>query len=341
MAVVHHLKPRANAVYYIGQDTPHERQLIEQGGFDGYFRIQAGKLRRYQGLRWWQQLLKIRTLLLNIIDVFRFGIGCLQSLWRLWRLRPDRVFIKGGYVGLPVGFAAWLLRIPCIIHESDCVPGLTNRLLSRFTSYRVSGFAIEGFWDLGNPIRQSLLEPTSLDRRHFGIESQCPIILVMGGSLGSKSINTAAQALAARTEAYELIHIYGRATPPLDMDYPHYHPYEFLHEEMAAALQLADIVVSRAGANTLAELAALAKPTIVVPHPNLSGDHQTRNAQHWSDALVLVPQAELSAQRLQQEIDTLLGDAAERSRLQQRLHSYARPTAAADIAEYILNPEPV
>ena len=240
-------------------------------------------------------------------------------------------------MGLPVGLAAWILRIPFIIHESDAVPGLTNRILSRFTPYRLSGFDIDGFSNLGNPIRQSLLEPLELDRSTFSIESERPIVLATGGSLGSRHLNDAVIGMAKMHDDFEIIHIYGGSRPADLPTFSHYHPYQFLTSEMAHALRLADVVVTRAGANTLSELALLGKPSVVIPHPNLTGNHQSKNAQQWQDAIKLLPQSDLSAEKLHETVSAILDDSHERDRLQEVISSYSRPTAAADIADYIIS----
>lgn len=303
-------------------------------------RIMAGKLRRYHGQSWWTKLLDLKTLLLNLIDTLKLAIGLMQSLWLLIRLKPDRVFIKGGYVGLPVGIAAWILRIPFIIHESDSRPGLTNRLLARMTPYRVSGFDVPGFINLGNPVRQEVLEPGRFRREDFGITSDKPLVLAVGGSLGAAGINRAVADLAAKTDRFEIIHITGD-NKVTDLELPYYRQYAFLGQEMATALQLADVVVSRAGANTLAELASLQKASIIVPHPSLSGDHQYHNAKAMADkkAIIMLPQAEISGKRLIEELEAILDNPGLRRQLEQGIGEFARDTAALDIAEQIINPD--
>lgn len=303
-------------------------------------RISAGKYRRYRNQRHLSAIWDIKTFLLNLRDLFRFALGFFQSLWHLLRLRPDRVFIKGGYVGLPVGLAAWCLRIPLIIHESDSVPGLTNRILGRLTPYKLAGFQVPEFLEIGNPVREEIIRPASPQPADFGIRSGKPVVLVFGGSLGSESINQVIYELAGLQDEFEIIHIYGRAADQNKLPtYPQYHPYQFLTDQMAAALQLADVVITRAGANTLAELAALGKPSIIVPHPHLQD--QPQNAAQWSDALVVLEQSQLSADRLYRHVSRIIDDDQLRGRLSEAISRRARPQAAADIAEYIAKPQPV
>lgn len=300
--------------------------------------VPAGKYRRYSGEAWWKTLFDIKTTALNIRDMVRFAAGFLKSVWLLLRIRPDRVFIKGGYVGLPVGLAAWALRIPFIIHESDKVPGLTNRVLRRFTPYRVSGFETPGFVPLGNPVREDILRPVSLNRDHFGISSGKPVVLVFGGSQGSYAINRVVEEMAAMYDDMEIIHVHGRSGTGQAESFAHYHPREFLTEDMPHAMQLADAVVARAGANTLAELAVLSKPSVIVPHPNLSSDHQTENAVSWRDSIVMVPQSELTAPALHNQLETIIHDRETRQELIPAIAERANSHAAADIAEYVINP---
>lgn len=301
--------------------------------------IKAGKVRRYHNRTRRQRWLDLKTLWFNVRDLVRVGIGLLQSLALLIRLRPERIFIKGGYVGVPVGLAAWCLRIPFVIHESDSVPGLANRLLSRLTPYRISGFPLPGYVNLGNPIRIELLEAASPSRASFGIASDKPVILAVGGSLGSESLNSCVTRLAEITDRFEIIHITGdNKTAALSR--PHYHQYPFLLEEMAAALQLADVVIARAGANTLAELAALRKVSLIVPHPSLSGNHQHQNALALAEhgAIVLLPQSELDPQHLADTLERLTSDSGYRTQLQERISAFARADAAERIATMVLEP---
>lgn len=336
LAVAHHLTARGNQLYYIGSGSAGESRLFGGSGIT-MCRIPAGKYRRYTG-QGWSGLLDLKTLVLNIRDLGRFSAGFIKSIWLLLRIRPDRVFIKGGYVGLPVGLAAWVLRIPFIIHESDRVPGLTNRVLKRFTPYRVSGFETDGFRPLGNPVREDILRPVQTDRARFGITSQKPVVVVFGGSQGSRDINAVTRELTQRYDEFEIIHLHGQEVPaPMD-EYEHYHPYEFLTGDMPHALQVADAVVARAGANTLAELAVLAKPAIVIPHPSVSGDHQTQNALAWRDSICLLPQSELTLDKLVEELRRIVYNPSMKRELSEAISARANPAAAADIADYVLTP---
>ncbi len=299
----------------------------------------AGKFRRYHNRSWLNRLTDWRTLVLNIYDGFRFLVGVLRSIYLLLRIRPDCIFIKGGFVGLPVGVAAWILRRPFMTHESDSVPGLTNKILGRLTPHRVSGFDIEGYENLGNPVRPEITLPSSYSLEDFGINSDKPIILAFGGSLGSVSLNDVVVSFARSNSDYEIIHITGDGASETDDSTTNYHAYKFLSDKMPAALQMASVVVSRAGANTLAELATLGKVSIIVPHPSLSGNHQYKNAAVMADsgAVVLIDQNELTLERFASEVERVSRDEDLRNRLSENIAKFARQDSAELIADKLLS----
>lgn len=303
-------------------------------------KIVSGKMRRYSGRPFWENLLDLKVKLLNIWDFFKLIVGIILSIWLLLKLRPDRVFCKGGYASLPVGIAAWLLRKPLIIHESDAHIGLSNRILARLTPYRISGFDVSGFLNLGNPIREDITHPSSLGKSDFGITTDKPVVIVVGGSLGSSSINSVVSHLAEETDGFEIIHVAGEGKEEKN-HLNHYHSYSFLGPELAGALQLADVVVARAGANTLLELAALGKAAIIVPHPRLSGNHQYENAKIMADkqAAILLPQDELNIDNLQVMITKVTQSPKYREELEKNIKEFANLSAADAIAGAILDPQ--
>ncbi len=307
-------------------------------------RITSGKFRRYPGRPLLENIFDLKMKYLNIRDFFKLIIGILMSLRLLWRIKPDVVFCKGGFASLPVGIAAWILKKPLVIHESDAHVGLANRILSKLTRYRISGFEAEGFLALGNPIREDLLVNSgnvAINRDDFGIRSDKPVVLAMGGSLGSTTLNVAVVGLVKSTDKYEIIHISGEGKALDAENMPHYHNYTFLGDQLASALNLADVVISRAGANTLVELAALGKAAVIVPHPSLSGDHQYRNARLMADAeaAVLLPQDELNYKRLDEVITKIVQDPTYRGKLENNIRRFANLTAADDIAKAVLDPK--
>lgn len=338
MAVAQALKSQPdNKLHYIGLGDAREQALVAPTGIPMH-KITAGKFRRYHTQTWLEHLLDVRTVALNVRDSFRVAAGFVKSLWLLVRLRPDRVFIKGGFVGLPVGLAAWVLRIPFIIHESDSRPGLANRVLARLTPHRISGFDVPGFINLGNPVRLEILGG-KVNRALFGITSSKPVVLVVGGSLGSRQLNTAITQLIDLCDRYEIIHITGN-NQEITPDKSYYHPYPFLGAEMADALQTADVVISRAGANTLAELAALKKPSLIIPHPHLSD--QLKNAQHLAeaDAVLTFAQAELSGIHLIHELDVLFAQPEKLDSLRENIAQFQVANSAELIGRMIIELTP-
>ncbi len=336
LAVASALTQSNRELHYIGLGEARERELIATSDVITH-KITAGKFRRYHKRGWRSRLLDWRTPLLNLRDIFRITAGIMQSIWLLLRLRPDVIFIKGGYVGLPVGVAAWMLRVPFLIHESDSVPGLTNRILGRLTPHRVSGFDIAGYENLGNPVRGDILHARHPNPALFDITSTKPVILAFGGSLGSNFLNHVVVDLARSSSDYEIIHITGGEKVAFEASY--YHQYDFLSDRMADALWLCDVVIARGGANTLAELAALKKPSIIVPHPRLSGDHQSKNAEAMADAdaVVLIRQDQLDTDTLAQAVYAVASDSKKKQELADNIAHFARRTSAEDIAKKLLS----
>jgi UDP-N-acetylglucosamine--N-acetylmuramyl-(pentapeptide) pyrophosphoryl-undecaprenol N-acetylglucosamine transferase len=225
-----------------------------------YLGITTGKLRRYIA---WE----------NLVDAFRVGIGMCQALLLLWRLRPDVVFSKGGFVSFPVVFAAGCLRIPVLAHESDLSPGLANRLALPFVrtlAFTFPGSRVPGFRGrqvvAGSPLRPALrLGDAARGRAWLGVTAQRPVLLVTGGSLGADRLNRAViEALPRLLPQFTVVHVCGPGKRT-DIDAPGYIALEFVRDEWGDVLAAADLVVSRAGANTLFELLALRKPALLVP----------------------------------------------------------------------------
>lgn len=257
------------------------RELIFHG-------ISAGKLRRYFSLQ-------------NLTDVFRIGWAVIESVVLLLRIRPSVLFSKGGFVSLPPVFAAWLLRIPVVAHESDLTPGLANRLSLPFIQTLCTSFADTRFAGFsgrrvltGTPVRRGLLDgDAAAGRRVLGIEDNGSqkILLVTGGSLGAENLNRIIRdSLKALTERFFVVHVCGVGKTE-DMQCEGYLQLDFVDEGWGDLLAAADMVISRAGANALFEWVALAKPNVLVPLP-LAGSRgdQIANAQYaqehgWSEVL--------------------------------------------------------
>ena len=261
------------------------------------------------------------------------------AVWRAWRVlaavRPSAVLCMGGYAAVPAGLAAWLRRLPLIIHEQNAVLGKANRLLAKFSHLVLTGFpnAGDGFY-VGNPVRTQFLQAAARQR-----PPRCGIrhVLVLGGSQGAQVLNDIVpEALALRQQAagqLQITHQCGKGNG--DAVRARYHRlsvnaavYEFI-EAVADAMAVADIVICRAGAATLAELAAVGVGAVLVPYPHAAGDHQAANAKHYSahGAALLCAQHQLTAVNL----SALLAD-ADSARLAQAAATLAMPQAAAAAA---------
>lgn len=321
--------------------------------------IISGKLRRYHTIPVWQQLLRPFTIVLpNIRDAILVGIGTLQSIIKLIIWRPNVVFTKGGSVCVPVGFAAKVLRIPLVIHDSDAHPGLTNRLLSGLAVAIATGaplkhypYPVEKSRYIGTPISSDFKPFTDIQQQamksELGLDPHRPLIVVTGGGLGAKRINEAtAVILDDILDVASVILISGnasydemRALTPQNDD--RFQLHAFVSSGMVSMLGAADIVVARAGATTILELAALAKPTILVPNGYLTGGHQLKNAEAYAEggAVVVINEHDLddNPHILATTLRGLLDDPTARHTMSKVFHAFAKPHAARDMADMIVD----
>lgn len=261
MALVPKLIDEGYNISYIGSYDGMERKLIEDIGIP-YYGISSGKLRRYFDLK-------------NFTDPFRVIKGFFEAKNLLKKLKPHVVFSKGGFVTVPVVMAAKKLQIPVIIHESDMTPGLANKLSIPSASKVCCNFPEtihhlpEGKAVLtGSPIREELFQGSREEGlRLCEFDSQKPVLLIIGGSLGSVAINRAVRDhLDSLLEKYQIIHLCGRKN--LDsslLNRKGYQQFEYVKKELKHYFACADVVISRAGANAICELLALRKPNILIP----------------------------------------------------------------------------
>lgn len=323
--------------------------------------VLSGKLRRYNAMPLWRQLLHVRTIVWpNIRDAFLLAAGIVQSVVKLLLWRPDVVFTKGGFVCLPIGIAARVLGIPLVIHDSDAHPGLTNRILARWAKRIATGAPLEYYSYpqdrteyVGIPIQQNL-KPLSVAERQALKQSlvgasNLPLVLVTGGGLGATRINNAIMAcrerldtsasvvLVSGTGQYDELanRIQNEATTP------NFHLHGFIADRMTDYMAAADIVVARAGMTTILELAALARPTILIPNGFLTGGHQLKNAAVYAeaDAVEIVDEhlIDETPQALGDAIEALLNDKLRQQQLGTALYSFAKPDAAARVAEMVVS----
>ena len=318
--------------------------------------IAAGKLRRYDGVPLWRQLLDIPTVAKNLRDIALIGAGFMQSFVLLRRFRPDVVFAKGGYVCLPLGYAAKVLGIPLVIHDSDARPGLTNKLLSRHAQAIATGSPLENYpypaqktTYTGVPIDPAFHPFTEQEQRQakqeLGIvDLDKPLVVVTGGGLGAESINTGIVNIAERlmADGYAIYQVTGKKhynrVKQMAFEHPDYHIVEFVYKDMATVLGAADVVVSRGSATFLQELAALAKPTIIIPAAHL-GD-QMKNAVSYEEAdaaHVLSDKQVREGEALYEAIKHCIDNPEATMAMASRFHAFAREDAALEVAKLLVD----
>ena len=321
--------------------------------------IISGKLRRYNKLPLLEQLMRVRTIVWpNIRDGFKVTAGIVQSFFKLIAWRPDVVFAKGGFVCLPVGIAARLLRIPLIIHDSDAHPGLTNRLLSRWATQILTGAPLEYYkypasktHYVGIPINVDLADPTmSAEERkkQLDINPNKPLVFCTGGGLGAARINEAVIAnLETLLPHTSVVIVTGQKnyqetvdkTPKDTLQRDDLKIYPFL-SGLAEHFAAADVVITRAGMTTMYELAALGRPTIVIPNAHLTGGHQIKNASVYSDAgaAIVLDEDELveNPAILAENVIRLVSHPELKQQLSDSILKLAKPDAAKETAKIIL-----
>jgi len=322
--------------------------------------IASGKLRRYANLTFWHKWFSwyhlTKTHLPNLIDLFKIVIGFFQSLAKLIFWRPDVIFAKGGYVCLPVGVAAALLRIPLVIHDSDSVPGLTNRILARWAAVVGTGSPVENYPNyprvktkfVGIPVRPEIRKLSDEEKRQLkkslNLDPENELIFVMGGGGGAQVFTDTFQKIAPeivkRNAQIVLSTGKGKSFTPDKNIAKSFFVYEFLSDNYAATMNACDIFVTRAGVTSLAEAATVGVPTIIVPSPYLSGDHQTKNAavDEKADAAIVLKQLDLEKDPkiLARAVSDILRDTKLRDKLKRNMAKFAKPDALSDMVKMIL-----
>jgi len=295
---------------------------------------------------------------LNIIDLVKLPFAVAQAIWILFWQMPDAVFSKGGYGSFPVMVASWIFFIPSrVIHESDSVPGIANRLAAPFakrigTAFENAAlkFPVKKTAVVGMPIRDDLCrQDPKKARTFFDIVSTRKVVLVMGGSQGAKKINDAVVQILLRLVAkYEVIHVCGphryedvkteiTAIAGANLG-GYYHLYPFLTEEIKFALTLADIVISRAGASSIFEIAACGKPSILIPLPRAAQDHQRANAYEYarSGGTIVIEENNLTPNLLYSTIVSVVDDPTAMAKMSSSAAAFAAKDASETIAKEIL-----
>jgi len=344
---------------WIGTKTGPEKQLIES--YQIPFRaISSGKWRRYFSFK-------------NFWDIFRILAGFFQSINILRRFRPDVVLGAGGFVGVPVIWAAWVLGIKNLTHQQDIRPGLANRLVAgrvkKITvtfSDSLKYFPSHKTILTGNPVRTEIFEGNQeRAKQFFHLEEGLKTILILGGGTGALTLNKIIiQSLKYLLDFCQIIHLTGKGkgikSSSIELEArikgekkeeaefkkiiaqessylinPRYHSYEFLVKELKDAYAVADLVISRAGLGTLSELSVLGKPTILIPLPG----HQEENALYYkkNNAALVLSQKELTPENLAEVVKELINNPGEINTLSRNIFKMINKDAAEKIVRIILD----
>ena len=359
LAVAHKLRTRVlrSEIFYVLEKGSRFASLPgDSKDIQAVYEIRAGKFRRYHGESFWSHVFDVRTNLLNLRDFFYFITGFFQSLRLLGRVRPDVVFIKGGFVGVPVGFACRVRRIPYFTHDSDTVPGLANRLIAGGATYHAVGMPAE-FYAYPKAATRYTGIPLSGDyavvdaaakkrfRKHLDVPADALIVTLTGGSLGAVRLNRAFAAIASSLlEHFPKLYILHQTGSTESL-------YSGLSagardrlvevaftNELAAFTGASDVVVTRAGATTIAELAVQGKACVLVPNPQLTGGQQTKNAEYLAkhDAAVVVPEKDAAEPaKFEKVLSDLLRSPEQQRNLSKHILELAKPNAAEELTAII------
>ena len=360
------VRPRAKIEFWTDKKYyKNARKITIENGLDIKIRkVVAGKLRRYTNFTFITYLQNFDVVIKNVIDFFKTIGGLFQSFFRLIANRPDVIFLKGGYVCLPVGVVAHLLRIPYVIHDSDAAPGLTNRVLAKHATKIATGMPLEYYnypeeraeWT-GIPISEEFSPVTEAKQRalkkELGFDEKKPLIVVTGGSQGAQHINEAMREILPQVlKISSVMLIAGRERYPEMMDLKDYEVWEEgelktnfriieFSAEMYKLFGAADIVVSRAGASTMTELSSMAKAVIMVPNEKLPGYHQVKNAAAYekANAAVVVADDKMheDPELLLKAIRRLINHPKERDEISKNLKKFSKDNAAENLANTVIS----
>lgn len=360
LAVAHELKqldPSCHVIYIGERNGKYASLTKDNPNIDESKAIFAGKFRRYHGESWIMRIFDIKTNLLNIRDLFYFFVGTVQSFFIVKRLNPDMILLKGGFVGVPVGLAAAFWRLPFVTHDSDALPGLANRIVGRWAKLHATALPAEYYRYKSSQVRHVGVlvgeayqaVDDALQRKfkeQLGFNESAKALLVTGGSGGAAAINESVRAiideLLDRQPELQVVHQVGIGKTGVYDGYTHdrLQVHELL-QPMHVFTGAADVVVTRAGANTMAELGVQGKACVVVPNPLLTGGHQLKNAQilRQHDAAVVLDEKALKndAKYLLAEIDELLKNAPRREVLGRNLKKLTIPDATHRMAMILLD----
>ena len=338
-------------LYYMAPTKYNPRALFDNDM--EFIPISAGKIRRYFSI-------------LNFFDLFKTFSGVISAILKLYHLYPDIVVGKGGYASFPALFAAKILRIPVIIHESDSSPGRVNRWAGKFAQkIAISYPEAAEYFDkskvafTGNPIRKEIIAPLSNGAREFlNLEENTPVVFVIGGSQGSQKINDSViDGLVELTSKYQVIHQTGKnnfksVKETAEVIFKgsgqgniqkskfayRYHPFDYLDIlALRMSAGISDIVISRAG-SSIFEISSWGLPSIIIPLSEEVSHDQTKNAFSYarSGACTVIEEHNLNSHILISEIDRILNNQHIKDRMRQEARDFSHIDAAGKIAEVIL-----
>jgi UDP-N-acetylglucosamine--N-acetylmuramyl-(pentapeptide) pyrophosphoryl-undecaprenol N-acetylglucosamine transferase len=331
LAIFEDLKTSLNFEFlFVGTKKGIEKQMSKDAAIP-YRAIMAGKLRRYFD---WH----------NFFDIIKIKIAFWQSFFLILKFKPDLIISAGSFVAVPVVWAGWLLRVPIIVHQMDIRPGLANKLMAPFakvitTTFEKSltDYGKKAVWT-GNPIGQkfSIFNFQFSIKEKFNLKDNLPVVFVYGGGTGAEAINKLVEASLDNLIAFcQIIHSTGKGKM-IAKRHENYHPYEFLNaEEMASALHVADVIVSRAGLGAFTEISAAAKPAIIIPMPD---SHQEDNAALLVEkkAAVVLNQKTLTADEFVVNIRELLKNEELKSKLSLNVNGLMKDGANEEIEKIIV-----
>lgn len=341
LALVEELRAQEEHQFlWLGTRHGPEKVLVEEWNVQ-FKSIFAGKLRRYFA---WQ----------NFFDIVGLFLGLLQSIYFLKKFKIQRVLTAGSYVAVPVVLAAWLLRIPVLVHQQDLQWGLANKLMRPFATWITVNFDCilqtlprrfrQQAFLVGNPVRQQIKDLLTAPKdkevlfKKFNLELEVPVLLVLGGGTGALHLNElVAAAMPNLYQFCQVLHLTGKEkkAPLTEGEWQkRYHWQEFIIKDMPDVYSVADLVISRAGIGTLSELAVLDKPALVVPMPH---SHQEVNAKYFADnqAAIVLDQENLAPEMLAQIVARVLSHHDEQGILSENIKKLANLDAAKEIVELI------
>ncbi len=333
LAIISRLKEKGWEISYIGSKDGIEKEIIGRTDVP-YYGISTGKLRRYFDLK-------------NFKDPFKVVKGVGDAYFRLRRLKPDVIFSKGGFVSVPVVIAGNLLGTPVFIHESDITPGLANKIAVKFATKvfvtfeeAIAHLPADKAEHTGSPIREEIFNGSKEKGLEFlGFNANKPVITIMGGSLGSKKINDAVRgSLDHLLDRFQVVHLCGKGNVDSSLTGREgYRQFEYVNEELPDVLAATDLVISRAGSNSIFEFLALRKPMLLIPlSRQASRGDQILNAKSFEKKgfASVLEEEELTSESLLNRVEHLYDNRLE---YKDRMHQEAKRNSLDEIIRHIEN----